>query len=365
MKPRTFDPMQPNLHLTMIGTSASSDSARRFNEALQHPWVASVCDHLQRREIAFSPASLAEAIAGIPEFPALTIGAFLSAMKSSGILVKGVSVEDRERSSIGLPLLCFLGGSGPGGVHMMLAEVLRLGRSKAYLNSGPFGQTEMSLEEFNRRWSGLLLLIEGVDSPSVKRAHLETRRYENDVRIFDDFLSLSDCRALIQYCEDVAFHRSPVQQKRGNTIAPVVDTRVRSSTTAMLRDRNHPILADLYRRCAQLENLPSELIEDIQCVRYRRGQRFRTHFDSSSDHPRIVTFLVYLNEEFQGGETSFPRIGKQIEPRTGRCVRFSGCEADGRTIWASEHAGLPVTEGVKYALNIWLQCPAGTGGGNR
>ena len=37
------------------------------------------------------------------------------------------------------------------------------------------------------------------------------------------------------------------------------------------------------------------------------GQEYRPHFDAigNADNQRVLTFLVYLNDDYEGGETDF------------------------------------------------------------
>ena len=36
----------------------------------------------------------------------------------------------------------------------------------------------------------------------------------------------------------------------------------------------------------------------------------------------LVTLAFYLNDDFEGGETDFPELGKRIAPRRGRALLF-------------------------------------------
>ena len=56
-----------------------------------------------------------------------------------------------------------------------------------------------------------------------------------------------------------------------------------------------------------------------------------------------MTILVWLNEDYEGGETHFPTPGLKLKGRTGDAILFRNTGADGRTDPASGHAGLPVT----------------------
>jgi prolyl 4-hydroxylase len=72
--------------------------------------------------------------------------------------------------------------------------------------------------------------------------------------------------------------------------------------------------------------------------------------------PRILTFLLYLNDVAAGGGTNFPRLSNlTIAPKRGRAVLWSNVLdanpliQDHRTV----HQALPVT-GTKFAANAWI-----------
>jgi prolyl 4-hydroxylase len=70
---------------------------------------------------------------------------------------------------------------------------------------------------------------------------------------------------------------------------------------------------------------------------------------------RVATCLTYLNDDYDGGETDFPRIGWRFRGKTGDALLFanvtSGKQPDPLTL----HAGLPVTRGRKYLLSQWIR----------
>ena len=61
---------------------------------------------------------------------------------------------------------------------------------------------------------------------------------------------------------------------------------------------------------------------------------------------RTITWLFYLNDDFEGGETEF-HWGTKIKPETGKLVFFPSC-------WTFVHRGRPVTKGEKYLAVGWL-----------
>ena len=70
---------------------------------------------------------------------------------------------------------------------------------------------------------------------------------------------------------------------------------------------------------------------------------------------RIGTCLIYLNADFEGGETEFPQLGIRNRPeRAGDALMFvsaAGGKPDPRTV----HAGRPVTSGEKWVLSQFIR----------
>ena len=55
---------------------------------------------------------------------------------------------------------------------------------------------------------------------------------------------------------------------------------------------------------------------ELQLVKYERGQEYQAHYDGrmlpNGKLEARGTFLVYLNDEFEGGETYFPNINVKV-----------------------------------------------------
>ena len=96
---------------------------------------------------------------------------------------------------------------------------------------------------------------------------------------------------------------------------------------------------------------------DMQLVRYRRGGKFRYHFDEDPFGNALpMTFMVYLSDKVEhgGGGTSFPRAngekGLVVDPIKGDALVWSTCGArikggtmhDYGPLNGSYHSGLEV-----------------------
>ncbi|MFM8258621.1 MAG: prolyl hydroxylase family protein [Vulcanococcus sp.] len=89
--------------------------------------------------------------------------------------------------------------------------------------------------------------------------------------------------------------------------------------------------------------------EPLQVLRYHPGERYVFHHDCDFDrnreaYHRVLTAILYLNNDFEGGETAFS--GGRIKPEPGQALVFP-------SNWCFPHAGCRVISGIKYAVVTW------------
>ena len=98
--------------------------------------------------------------------------------------------------------------------------------------------------------------------------------------------------------------------------------------------------------------------EPLTILRYQPGQQYRAHHDAHAATPdalREWTALVWLNAEFEGGETDFPDVGVRVKGEVGDLLLFHNVLDDGLPDPRMIHAGLPVTSGVKWMASRWIR----------
>jgi prolyl 4-hydroxylase len=98
--------------------------------------------------------------------------------------------------------------------------------------------------------------------------------------------------------------------------------------------------------------------EPLNVLRYHEGQQYRAHHDgrgSGEGSTRIMTALVWLNEQFEGGETEFPSLNIRVRGGVGDMLVFRNVHDDGSQDDRMIHAGLPVSQGVKWMASRWIR----------
>ncbi|HEY0626532.1 MAG TPA: 2OG-Fe(II) oxygenase [Allosphingosinicella sp.] len=119
----------------------------------------------------------------------------------------------------------------------------------------------------------------------------------------------------------------------------------------------NPAVHALNRRLAAASGTQVTQGEPLQILRYSPGQEYKAHVDALpvGTNQRILTMLVYLNEDYAGGETKFLETGLGFKGRTGDALLFRNASADGRPDPMARHAGLPVTRGQKLIASRWIR----------
>lgn len=159
----------------------------------------------------------------------------------------------------------------------------------------------------------------------------------------DNVLNASECEALITHAESQGFEIATINTRHG----PEIDRDFRNNERVIADDR--ALARDLWRRVRDavppfLSGRQARgLNERFRYYRYHPGQKFAWHTDGSfrreNGEASMLTFMLYLNEGYTGGETVF--TGAQVRGRTGMVLVFEH---------ALTHEGAEVTSGTKYVL---------------
>ncbi len=161
----------------------------------------------------------------------------------------------------------------------------------------------------------------------------------------EDILSASECAAFRQRMDELGCTPAPITTASGFQMRP----DIRNNTRVIIEDV--PLAAELFRRIEP--HLPPKLRhmrpfganERLRCYRYDRGERFAPHYDGafqrSDEEESLLTFMVYLNDDFDGGATAFHHYRTSVTPKTGMALLFQH-----RLL----HEGCVIESGVKYVL---------------
>lgn len=172
--------------------------------------------------------------------------------------------------------------------------------------------------------------------------------------VAEAFLTAAECTYLRAVAEP-ALQPSEVADPATGKMIP---HPVRTSDAAMFGVFAEDLVVNaINRRIAALSGTAPEQGEPLQVLRYRPGAEYKPHMDALPAEPnqRVLTVLIYLSDDYEGGETCFMRTGLSFRGRTGDALLFRNSGADGRPDPMALHAGRPVTSGIKYLASRWIR----------
>jgi prolyl 4-hydroxylase len=70
---------------------------------------------------------------------------------------------------------------------------------------------------------------------------------------------------------------------------------------------------------------------------------------------RIITFLVYLNDDYEGGETDFPELGLRYHGAKCDGLFFTNALPDGEADLRMVHAGRPPKDNEKWLMSQFIR----------
>ena len=87
--------------------------------------------------------------------------------------------------------------------------------------------------------------------------------------------------------------------------------------------------------------------EDYSILKYGVGQKYVNHIDDHKNSHRRMSWVYYVNDDYIGGEISFPRFNLTYKPLANELIIFP-------STYVYNHSVLPVIEGTRYAVVSWL-----------
>lgn len=173
-----------------------------------------------------------------------------------------------------------------------------------------------------------------------------------EVFVVSDFLTPAECAEYIEMSESYGFEDALVTSPTGQ----VRRSDIRNNERVIFDDPEMAV--KLWRRIEDVVPLDMEdyrasgVNERFRFYRYHPDQQFDWHqdapFERDDGERSFLTFMIYLNDGFEGGETAFddscsPEQFEEfrVTPQAGMALFF---------VHEIHHKGEPVLAGQKYVL---------------
>jgi len=142
---------------------------------------------------------------------------------------------------------------------------------------------------------------------------------------------------------------------------------MRTNSMALFDYANFDVVQFLLQsRMSRTCGYPMQHFETPMVLHYAVGQQITPHFDfidaNAADYAeqiqvlgqRMITFLLYLNDDYQGGETTFPELGIAHRGTAGDGLYFINAHADLSPDRRMLHTGSPPTAGEKWIVSQFI-----------
>ena len=162
--------------------------------------------------------------------------------------------------------------------------------------------------------------------------------------LIEDFLTEAECNDYIALSHEKVFEEAKINVGGRQ----LMSKGIRNNDRLMIFDNN--LAEELFKKAAEF--LPQDhedfallnFNEMFRVYKYSTGQQFKMHRDGSyirnEKEKSFYTFLIYLNDDFEGGETEFENLFT-VAPKKGTALIF---------YHPLRHEGKTLISGLKYVL---------------
>lgn len=190
----------------------------------------------------------------------------------------------------------------------------------------------------------------------IKKLPIEILSDDPQLIRIQNFLNKSQCNNIIEQATPI-LRRAMVEDKEGVKIS-----KGRTNETCFIETIESQEITYLKNKLFKLFPLNSKDLTKIQVLRYKKDEKYIPHFDAyeskminlKSGKQRFLTFLIYLSDDFKGGETFFPLLDIEIKPARGDLLVFKNCFNKTNFVHPkSLHESKTIKFGTKWAINFW------------
>ena len=277
---------------------------------------------------------------------AATAGSVEGALRLATLAALGSYVDQSWSRALGLLVFAAEKGSPAARGQLQLFARRRLGGGEP-----PAGEWRRLAESIDfATWIAPARSVSLHDDPAV--------------RSFPEFTEDEVCSWLIERARRNLRRALVYDAAQGQDIADHMRTNTAAGFDLMSADL---VQVALQYRMAMSVGLPIDNMEGPTVLHYEVGEEITNHYDFlnpgspnyrdeiSRRGERIITFLVYLNDDYGGGETEFPKLGIRHKGKRREGLLFVNALPSGPPDLRMVHAGTPPTSGEKWIVSQFIR----------
>ncbi|HVY64086.1 MAG TPA: 2OG-Fe(II) oxygenase [Gammaproteobacteria bacterium] len=184
------------------------------------------------------------------------------------------------------------------------------------------------------------------------------------VRVFPEFVTDPICAWLIERARPKLQRALIYDPVNGKDIADHMRTNSAAGFDLIQAD---VVQVAIQSRMSVATGIPLHHMEGATVLHYSPGEEITNHYDFVNPKipnyekelrergQRVATFLVYLNDDYEGGETDFPQLALRYHGGKRAGLVFGNALADGQPDLRMVHAGLPPRDGEKWLMTQFIR----------
>ena len=184
------------------------------------------------------------------------------------------------------------------------------------------------------------------------------------VKVYDNFLNKEQLQDLLNFTVKQNFQKGLIanenDKKEEQNKSRIVDILELSPTSQSMTNVVwfnvlKKLIKEKYTKYVEnfhKDYLISSGMYPLQILRYSSGGQHTPHVDHCGMYPRTLSVVVFLNDDYTGGELIFPKhdnlnIYLKVDKKPGRCVIFP-------SNFLFPHTVTPIETGTRYSFITWL-----------
>ena len=184
------------------------------------------------------------------------------------------------------------------------------------------------------------------------------------VRVFQEFVTDPMCAWLIERAQPKLQRALIYDAANGRDMADHMRTNSAAGFDLIQADL---VQVAVQSRMSVATGIPLHHKEGATVLHYSIGEQITNHYDFVNPKTpnyeqeirergqRVATFLVYLNDDYEGGETDFAQLGLRYHGAKRDGIVFSNALPDGQPDLRMVHAGLPPRDAEKWLMTQFIR----------
>lgn len=219
--------------------------------------------------------------------------------------------------------------------------------------------------------------MEWYDLPRIEKtsSRVESKKIDENIvvenldygiNLYRNAISQEDCQRLITMLEEeISLGKSGIQWNGAKVNGKERTTHARNCYDLKFKKdqlgkyiSDSDVLKECYdivddglnkslRHYESIWNFNINYKEAFNFVKYLPGEFFKVHADHGPYYTCTVSAVVYLNDDYVGGEIEFPRHNLILKPKAGDIILFP-------SNFVYEHASLNISSGTKYSVVVMM-----------